>query len=44
MGHSTIYEKAKDYYNRGLWSAARLQTLVTKGLLTQAEYNEIVGA
>ena len=41
--HSKIYEKAKKYYQDGLWSAARLQALVDAGKLTQDEYDEIVG-
>ena len=39
----TNFEKAKYYYDRGEWSAKRLQALVAKGFITQAEYDEIVG-
>lgn len=41
--HSEFFEKAKDYYERGLWSKAQLRALVTKGKLTAGEYEEITG-
>ena len=39
----TNFEKAKYYYDRGLWNEVKLQALVRKGFITQAEYDEIVG-
>ena len=39
----TNFEKAKAYYDRGLWTKSMLKNLVKKGFITEAEYNEIVG-
>lgn len=41
---SAKFDMLKEFYDRGLWSAKRLQDAVTKGWITQAEYDEIVGA
>nr|DAP44604.1 MAG TPA: chaperone [Caudoviricetes sp.] len=43
--HSTIYYKAKDEYEAGLWSKAMLRILVQRKpqRLTAAEYEEITG-
>ena len=38
-----VYEKAAEYYSRGLWSIAQLEALVGKGKLTQEQVNEIIG-
>lgn len=37
-------QKAKSYYDRGLWTKQMLANLVAKGFITQAEFDEIVGA
>lgn len=41
--HSAKFGKVKDYYDRGLWSAVRVQNAVIKGWITTAEYEEITG-
>jgi uncharacterized XkdX family phage protein len=38
---SKNYEKVKSYYILGLWDDIKLQNAVTKGWITQAEYEEI---
>ena len=38
-----VYEKAAEYYSKGLWSIAQLEALVGKGKLTQEQVNEIIG-
>lgn len=43
MEFTSNFEEAKYYYDRREWSAKRLQALVRKGFITQAEYDEIVG-
>jgi len=43
MEHSPKFELIKGYYDAGLWSADRVRNMVTKGWLTQDEYNEIIG-
>jgi len=43
MEHSEHFELVKGYYNRGLWSAARVRKAVGKWI-TQAECDEILGA
>lgn len=40
--HSTNFEKVKTYYDRGMWSAARVQAAVGKWI-TEAEAAEILG-
>lgn len=40
--HSAIFEKAKSYYNEGLWGKKHLEALIKVGKLTQEEYDEIV--
>lgn len=37
------FEKVKAYYDRGLWSEARVKLAVEKGWITEEEYAEIVG-
>lgn len=39
----TIYEKALDYYNRGLWNAQRIEALYQAGKLTKEERDSILG-
>lgn len=40
--HSKNYEKVKGYYDRGMWSAARVKAAVGKWI-TDAECAEILG-
>lgn len=42
MEHSEKFELVKNYYERGLWSEARVRKAVGKWI-TQAECNEILG-
>lgn len=37
------FEKAKSYYQNGLWTKAMLRNLVKKGYISEAEYKEIIG-
>jgi hypothetical protein len=43
MEHSAKFELVKKYYNKKLWSAARVRNAVGKWI-TQEECNEILGA
>ena len=43
MEHSKMFEKIKDYYEKGRWSKAWVRDAVVKGKITAAEYEEIVG-
>lgn len=38
------YELIKRNYERGLWTAAMVKTCVKKGLITDAQYKEIIGS
>ncbi|MBQ9042698.1 MAG: XkdX family protein [Eggerthellaceae bacterium] len=38
-----VYEKAAQYYAKGLWKLAQLEALVAKGLLTEEQVRQIVG-
>lgn len=40
---SAMYEKIKRYYNTGLWSKARVRNMVIKGVITEEEYEVIIG-
>lgn len=40
---SKMYDKIKDYYDRGLWSKTRVRNMVIKGVITEDEYQLIVG-
>ena len=42
MEHSEKFELVKNYYERGLWSEARVRKAVGKWI-TQAECNKILG-
>lgn len=44
MEHSAKYEKVKDYYDRNLWDVTRMSNAVTKGWITETEYEEITGS
>lgn len=41
--HSAMYERIKKYYDTGLWSKSRVWNMVDKGIVTEAEYEEITG-
>lgn len=41
--HSPKFEMVKDYYDRGLWSAARVRRAVVCKYITEAECAEILG-
>lgn len=43
MNHSKNFEKVKTYYERGMWSAARVEAAVGKWI-TSAEAKEIMEA
>ena len=43
MGHSPRFALVKSYYERGLWSRARVAKAVECGWITAEEYAEIVG-
>ena len=38
-----MFEKIKYYFENGLWSKERVTNMVKKGIITEEEYNEIVG-
>lgn len=38
-----MYEKIQKWYAQGLWKAAQVQQAVAKKVLTQEQYQEIVG-
>lgn len=40
---SKDFLKIKEYYDNGLWSKERVKNMVTKGIITKDEYEEIVG-
>ena len=42
--HSKMFEKIKMFYDKGLWTAEQVYQAVEKGLITEEEYEEIVGA
>lgn len=37
------FETIKKNYNRGLWSAAMVRVMVTKGIITEEQCKEILG-
>ena len=43
MGHSEKFELVKDYYDRHLWTAARVRRAVTCRWITAEECAEILG-
>lgn len=43
MGHSKNFEKIKKYYDEGFWNEARVRNAVVKGMITEAEFAEIIG-
>ena len=40
---SKNYERIKNFYDRGLWTKEQVHQAVSKGLITEIEYREIVG-
>jgi uncharacterized XkdX family phage protein len=40
---SRKFEKVKTYYEKGLWSKARVREAVIRGWITEDEYEEITG-
>ena len=40
---SKMYEKIKSYYDSGLWSEVRVRNMAVKGIITEEEYDSIVG-
>lgn len=41
--HSPKFDKVKNYYDKGLWTKEMVHNAVTKGWITQEEYEEITG-
>ena len=41
--HSPKYEKVKKYYDEGLWNTERVKNAVSKGWITEEEFEEITG-
>lgn len=37
------YERIKKYYNEGLWNIDRVRDAVTKGFITEDQFEEITG-
>ncbi len=44
MASKTNFETIKRNYERGLWSKAMVKLAVRKGVITQAQYEEITGS
>lgn len=40
---SKNFEKVKSYYDSGLWNEIRVKNMVLKGVITEEEYEMIVG-
>lgn len=40
---SKMFVKIKDYYDLGLWNKERVKNMVIKNVITEEEYEEIVG-
>ena len=38
-----MYEKIKEYYERGLWSEARVREAVARNVITPEQFKEITG-
>ena len=38
-----MYDNIKKWYDMGLWSAAQVRQAVLKGVISEAQYKEIVG-
>ena len=37
-----MFERIKRFYNLGLWTKEMVKTAVDKGVITEAEYKEII--
>lgn len=37
-----MFEKIKKWYKQGLWTAEMVRNAVTKGVITEEQYREIV--
>ena len=38
-----MYEKIKKWYEQGLWTEEMVKQAVEKGVITQDEYDELIG-
>lgn len=38
-----MFDKIKRYYDSGLWSEERVRNVVNKGVITEEEFEKIVG-
>ena len=38
-----MYEKIKEYYERGLWNEQRVREAVAKNIITPEQFKEITG-
>ena len=38
-----MYEKIKEYYERGLWNEERVRQAVTRNVITPEQFKEITG-
>lgn len=38
-----MFERIRGYYNKGLWTAAMVRQAVDKGILSEEQYQQIVG-
>ena len=43
MKHSKKFDLVKKYYDKGLWTKAKVAEAVVKGWITADEYKEITG-
>ena len=41
--YSKNFEKIKKWYDDGVWNEARVRNAVAKGMITEEEFEEIVG-
>lgn len=40
---SEFAQKVKNYFDRGMWDRERVLAALTRGKITQSEYNVIIG-
>ena len=40
---SKMYERIKSYYDSGLWNEIRVRNMVIKSIITEEEFEQIVG-
>lgn len=43
MGHSSHYEKVKEYFLTKMWNLSRVKNAVSKKWITEEEFQEITG-